>query len=175
MRRTGFLLASLLVAGLGCDKRDRDTAADAAERVGDRIEEGAQDLKEGTQAAVDSARLGARRAADYTFEQRTEIRRDLSARLEEMDRAIDRAAAEVRKQTDPPRARAIETYRQVRNEVRAGFDRLEAATAATWEDVRSRFDRSWNELQAAYAEVTHGEGAMGGQGPAGKDTTQPRQ
>jgi hypothetical protein len=165
MRHPALLIALPLLAAAigGCDKRTAQDAAADAQRAGEATADAASE-------GWTSVKLGARNAGDYTYAQRDEFGRAVDDRLIEMDRRVEKVEDQLKKNADPVRQRAVDNFKQARAQAHDSFEKLETATESTWAETRAGAGRALNQLQIAYDEVMKGNGAMGGAGPAGKDS-----
>ena len=93
-------------------------------------------------------------ARDFTFEDRQGFAASIRQQLSELDTQIDQLAAEVKSKGGAVSDRAVARIRQSRQAAEKSLGRIDNATADTWEDVKTRVNRSVEDLAEAV------EGAM---------------
>lgn len=145
MRRTRWLITTLLAAGLaaGCTHTDvapaggtegRDPAAAQHEKVEAKVGEAA--------AAVQ----------DYAFDRKAELVAAMKAELEGARQELDRLAADTERASGDAKATAQVKLAEVRakwEEAKLRLGQVEAATEDSWNDMRAGLDRSVDELETA--------------------------
>lgn len=148
--------AVLLTLALGCSPRDRQETAStvdsAATDVSRDVREGAQDVRE---------EVGA-----YTYERRDEFQREVETRLNQLDREIAELEQNTKKGLDKTRDTAVVHIRAMRKSVDQNLNRLGAATASTWDEVRSGVSRAIDSLDLAVRHTRTDAKPMGGNGPS---------
>ena len=93
-------------------------------------------------------------ARDFSFEDRQGFAASIRQQLSELDTQIDQLAAEVKSKGGAVSDRAVARIRQSRRAAEKSLSRIDNATADTWEDVKTRVNRSVEDLAEAV------EGAM---------------
>jgi uncharacterized protein YukE len=93
-------------------------------------------------------------ARDFSFEDRQGFAASIQQQLSELDTQIDQLAAEVKSKGGAVSDRAVARIRQSRRAAEKNLSRIDNATADTWEDVKTRVNRSVEDLAEAV------EGAM---------------
>lgn len=93
-------------------------------------------------------------ARDFSFEDRQGFAASIRQQLSELDTQIDQLAAEVKSKGGAVSDRAVARIRQSRRAAERSLSRVDNATADTWEDVKTRVNRSVEDLAEAV------EGAM---------------
>ena len=93
-------------------------------------------------------------ARDFSFEDRQGFAASIRQQLSELDTQIDQLAAEVKSKGGAVSDRAVAGIRQSRRAAEKNLSRIDNATADTWEDVKTRVNRSVEDLAEAV------EGAM---------------
>ena len=93
-------------------------------------------------------------ARDFSFEDRKGFAASIRQQLSELDTQIDQLAGEVKSKGGAVSDRAVARIRQSRQAAEKSLSRLDNATADTWDDVKTRVNRSVEDLAEAV------EGAM---------------
>jgi len=93
-------------------------------------------------------------ARDFSFDDRQGFAASIRQQLSELDTQIDQLAAEVKSKGGAVSDRAVARIRQSRRAAEKSLSRIDNATADTWEDVKTRVNRSVEDLAEAV------EGAM---------------
>ena len=93
-------------------------------------------------------------ARDFTFEDRAGFGESIRQQLAELDSQIEDLAAQAKSKGGAVSDRALARIRESRRVVGRDLARIDNATAATWEDVKGRVNRSVENLAEAV------EGAM---------------
>jgi hypothetical protein len=93
-------------------------------------------------------------ARDFTFDERQGFAASIRQQLTELDAQIEELAADVKSKGGPVSDRAVARIRQSRKAAEQSLGRIDNATADTWEDVKTRVNRSVEDLAEAV------EGAM---------------
>jgi len=93
-------------------------------------------------------------ARDFSFDDRQGFAASIRQQLTELDGRIEELAAEVKSKGGAVSDRAVARIRQSRKAAEQSLSRIDNATATTWEDVKTRVNRSVEDLAEAV------EGAM---------------
>ena len=93
-------------------------------------------------------------ARDFAFDDRQGFAASIRQQLSELDAQIEQLAAEVKSKGGAVSDRAVARIRQSRQAAGKSLSRIDNATADTWEDVKTRVNRSVEDLAEAV------EGAM---------------
>jgi hypothetical protein len=134
MLRLALACALLLGVTLGCrSKRASETAgvSDASATTG-----AATTLPEDTTSSVRT----------YSFDQRQEFAQSIRQQLTQLDQEIDELAGQVKSKGGAVSDRALAGIRASRKTVDREVKRLDAATAANWEQVKSGVNNSLDRL-----------------------------
>jgi small-conductance mechanosensitive channel len=135
MLRLAFTCALVLGATLGCrSKRASETAnlSDTSRTTGPT----ATTLPEDTTPAVRT----------YSFDQRQEFAQSIRRQLTQLDQEIDQLAGQVKSKGGAVSDRAVANIRATRKTVDRELKRLDAATAANWEQVKGGVNHSLDRL-----------------------------
>ncbi len=154
--------ALLLAITLGCSPRDRQDTASAADSVTADVSE---ETREAGRDVQEAARDVREEVGDYTYERRDEFRRDMDQRIQRLDQELAEVERNTEKGLDKARDSAIVNTRALRNSVDRTLERMGAATAATWNDVRVAVSRSVDSLELALRNLRSDARPMGGAGP----------
>lgn len=93
-------------------------------------------------------------ARDFSFEDRQGFAQSIRQQLTELDTQIEQLASEVKSKGGAVSDRAVARIRESRKAAERSLSRIDNATADTWEDVKTRVNRSVEDLAEAV------EGAM---------------
>ena len=137
-------LALALTAGFGCRSK-RSTTPDT---LGDTT---ASSTTPAPPAAPEPA--PSTRPEDAAFEGRQEFVQTIRQRLATADRQIQELAAQVKSKGGAVSDRALAAARANRRVVDRDLKRVEAATAANWEQVRNAVNRSVERLSESIEEA----------------------
>ncbi len=85
----------------------------------------------------------------FTFEERDQFTQSIRDRLAELDREIDDLDSQAKSAGGAVSDRALENVRAARRAVERSLERVNAATAAEWEDVRGGVDQAMDNLTEA--------------------------
>lgn len=88
-------------------------------------------------------------ARDFSFEDRQGFAASIRQQLSELDTQIDQLASEVKSKGGAVSDRAVARIRQSRQAAEKSLGRIDNATADTWEDVKTRVNRSVEDLAEA--------------------------
>jgi hypothetical protein len=157
MRPMTYAAAAVLITlALGCSPRDRretaSTVDSAATDVSRDVREGARDVRE--------------EVGDYTYERRSEFKRDMETRVNQLDQEIAELERDTKKGLDKARDTAVVHIRAMRRSVDRSLDRLGAATASTWDEVKDGVSRAVDSLDLAVRNTRSDAKPMGGNGPS---------
>jgi hypothetical protein len=147
--------AVLLTLALGCSRRDRQETASRADSVAADV---TQETREGAQEVRETV-------GEYTYERRDEFKRDVDARVQRLDQEIAELERDTKKGLDKARDSAVVNIRAIRRSVDRNLDRVGAATASTWDEVKSRVNRAVDSLDLAVRGQRSDAKPMGGAGP----------
>jgi gas vesicle protein len=141
MRHLAFTLAGVLATALlGCgDRKNNETGGVSDTSLAMPTPE------------VEAAPVEAR---DFSFEDRQGFAASIRQQLAELDTQIEQLAAEVKSKGGAVSDRAVARIRESRKAAERSLSRIDNATADTWEDVKTRVNRSVEDLAEAV------EGAM---------------
>jgi small-conductance mechanosensitive channel len=134
MRQLVFATAALLLAAsLGC--RDRNSS-----EVG-----GVSDTA-AAPAPVPEVRDTAPTTRDFSFDQRQEFAQSVRDQLAQIDQEIQQLAAQAKSVGGAVSDRALANIRASRRAVNRNLQRVEGATAANWESIKSGVSQSVESL-----------------------------
>ncbi len=85
-------------------------------------------------------------ARDFTFDDRQGFGESIRQQLAELDSQIEQLSSEAKSKGGAVSDRALERIRTSRRAVDRNLAQIEAATAATWEDVKGRVNQSVENL-----------------------------
>lgn len=182
MRTFAWVAAALAVAlTTGCKDRNRDTTDDrveaTGERAGDAVREGANDVGEAADTVGDKVGDAARDVGNatedaarrvtgtWTYERREEYRQEARTRLEALDRQLAEARKSVNADASEAYTKAVAAARETRTAVGRDIERLSAATAANWNEVRDDLSASLDSLDRQIQALQSDAKPMGGAGP----------
>jgi hypothetical protein len=191
MRTVAWVCAALALAlGTGCKDRDhrdlnRTDAGDRVEATTDRASDQAQKGADETGNAAEDAANGAGDAAKdagndvkeaardvgdefgaTSYERRDEFRREVDQRLAAMDKEIADLRKGLNDNSTEQYRNDVAAVRDTRRTVSRDVDRLAGATAATWDDLRSKAWASLDSLDHQLQALRPDAKPMGGTGPS---------
>ena len=142
MRQFTFAAATfLLIATLGCRKqRSNETGG---------VSDTATTPPAATTAAAPAADDTATAPPEFTFDQRQNFVQSIRQQLTEIDRQIEELSAQAKSRGGAVSDRALTNVRTARRTVDRDLSRVNAATAANWEQVRQGVTRSVENLNEA--------------------------
>jgi len=155
-----------------CKDRDRDDTAsrvdNAAEEAGKDVRDAAGDAGDAVDEAADDAVKAADDAADdvreSSYERRDEFRRDVRARLARMDAELAELERGTKKGVDQTRDDAIVAARNARRAVDRTVERLGAATASNWDELKLGVSQSLDSADRQIRALRSDAKPMGGTG-----------
>ena len=191
MRTVAWVGAALALAvTVGCKDRDRDDVdrTDAGDRVeatadraGDDVQKAAnetgnaaEDAADDVGEAADSAGKGVKEAARdvgdefgaTSYERRGEFRKEVDQRLAAMDKEIAGLREGINDNSTETYRKAVASVRETRRAVGQDVDRLAGATAATWDELRTKVWASLDSLDQELRALRPDAKPMGGTGPS---------
>jgi hypothetical protein len=142
MRRFAFAAATfVLIATLGCRKqRSNETGG-----VSDTATTPPAAAIAAEPAAADTAGV----PPEFTFDQRQNFVQSIRQQLTDIDRQIKELSAQAKSRGGAVSDRALNNVRAARRTVDRDLSRVNAATAANWEQVRQGVTRSVENLNEA--------------------------
>lgn len=146
----------LMAATLGCSPRDRRETASSLDTAATDI---SRDVEEGAEEARDEFR-------EYSYDRRTEFRRDVDARLQRLDEEIAELERSTKRGVDKARDSAVVHIRGARRAVARNLDRFGSATERTWDDVKRSISTAVDSLDLALRGQQPDARPMGGTGPS---------
>jgi archaellum component FlaC len=160
MRQITCAAAAVLMAtAFACTPRDRQETANKADSV-------ATDIREEAQEGAEEVREEAREARDYTFQQRTDFRRDVDLQLKKLDEDIAGIERDTKRGLDHARDSAIVDVRATRKAVSRDLNRLGAATESSWDEAKRNLNESLSTLDREVHRLLPDARPMGGTGPS---------
>ena len=145
----------LMAATLGCSPRDRRESASSLDSAATDI---SRDVEEGAEDAREEFR-------EYSYDRRTEFRRDVDARLQRLDEEIAELERTTKRGVDKARDSAVVHIREARKAAARSLDRFGSATEATWDDVKRSISAAVDSLDFAVRGQRPDARPMGGTGP----------
>jgi hypothetical protein len=161
----GAALALALTAG--CKDRDHrdadDQVAATADRAGNDVADAAKDAANDVKDAAKDAgdKLGA-----TPYERRVEFRHEVDERVAALDKELADLRAHVNKDATESYRNAVAAARETRQTVGADVDRLAGATAANWDELKTRVSVSLDSLDRQVRALRPDARPMGGTGPS---------
>jgi hypothetical protein len=157
MRQFTYAAAAVLITlALGCSPRDRRETASG-------VDSAAADISRETGEAARDVR---EEVGDYTYERRTEFKRDVDQRVQRLDQEIAELERDTKKGVDQARDSAVVHIRAIRGSVNRSLDRLGAVTASTWDEVKDVVSRAVDSLDLAVRNTRSDAKPLGGAGPS---------
>jgi hypothetical protein len=147
--------AVLMVVTVGCDRRDRRETASTLDSTAAEI---GRDVEQGAEEARDEFR-------EYSYDRRSEFRRDVDLRLKQLDEQIADLERTTKRGMDKARDSAIVHVRGARKAVNQRLEQFGAATEATWEDVKRDVAAAVDSLDREVKKLLPDARPMGGTGP----------
>jgi len=191
MRTIAWIGAALALAlGTGCKDRDHDDVdrTDAGDRVeattdragndvekaadetGDAAEDAADEVGDAANDAGNGVEEAAKDVGDEfgatSYERRDEFRTEVNQRLAAMDKEIAGLRKGLNDNSTEAYRNAVAEVRETRRAVAQDVDRLAGATAATWDDLRTKVWASLDSLDHRLRELRPDAKPMGGAGPS---------
>lgn len=166
-------VALALALTTGCKDRDHRDADDqagatadrasnavdsAADQVGDAAKDAGNDVKDAVKDAGD--KLGA-----TPYERRNDFRHEVDERVAALDKELADLRAHVNKDATESYRSAVAAARETRRTVGADVDRLAGATAANWDELKTRVSVSLDSLDRQVKALRPDARPMGGAGP----------
>jgi hypothetical protein len=133
MRQLGFAALALLLATVGCRSKQTSNAG------------GAPDTSV-TMASPDPEPAASTAPRDYSFDQRQQFTESVRQQLATADQQIDELAGQVKSKGGGVSDRALASIRAIRKTMDRNLQRVDAATAADWEQVKSSVNQSLDRL-----------------------------
>ena len=182
MRTYALAAAALAVALMtGCKDRNRDDTGSRVDATADSasadVREGANDVGDAVDTAADKVGDAARGVGDatedaarqatgtWTWDRREEYRSEARARLDGLDRELAEARKSVNHDASEAYTKGVAAARETRREVGADLERLNAATASNWNELRDDFRASIDSLDRQLHSLQPDAQPMGGAGP----------
>ena len=168
----GAALALVLTAG--CKDRDHrdadDQVAATADRAGNAVDSAANDVGDAAKEAGNEVKDAAKDAGDKLgatpYERRDEFRHEVDERVAALDKELADLRAHVNKDATEGYRNAVAAARETRRTVGADVDRLAGATAANWDELKTRVSVSLDSLDRQVRALRPDARPMGGAGPS---------
>jgi len=136
MRHLAFTLAGVLATALlGCGDRKNNETGGVSDTS---LSMPTPDVEE---APVE--------ARDFSFDDRQGFTESIRQQLTELDTQIEQLASEVKSKGGAVSDRAVARIRESRKAAGRSLNRIDNATADSWEDVKTRVNRSVEDLAEA--------------------------
>lgn len=151
--------AVLMASALACSPRDR-------QETGSKVDSVAEDVRAEAKEGANEVREEVREARDYTYEQRTDFRRDLDLQLKKLDEQIAGIERDTKRGIDRARDSAIVNVRAARQAVSRDVERLSAASDRNWDEAKRSVNESLSALDREVRRLLPDARPMGGTGPS---------
>jgi len=174
MRKIAWVGAALALAlTAGCkdrDHRDADDQAKAtADQTGNAVDSAAADVGDAAKDAGNGVKEAAQdvrdKIAGTPYERRDEFRHEVDQRVAALDKELADLRAHVNKDATESYRNAVAAARDTRRTVGADVDRLAGATAANWDELKTRVSVSLDSLDRQVKALRADARPMGGAGP----------
>ena len=176
MRKVAWVGAAMALAltAAGCKDRDHSDADEqaqaTADRTADKVDSAADDVGDAAKDAGNDVKEAVNDAGDKidatSYERRDEFRKEVDSELA----ALDKQLADLKKNVNHDATEAYRTgvaeARETRQQVGADVDRLSAATAAIWDELKTRVRVSLDSLDRQVRALQPDAKPMGGAGPS---------
>jgi hypothetical protein len=160
-------VALALALTTGCKDRDHrdvdDQAAAAVDRAGNAIDSAADNVKD---AAKDAGNDVKDAVGATPYERRDEFRHEVDKRVAALDKELADLRAHVNRDATESYRSAVAAARETRRRVGADVDRLAGATAANWDELKTRVTVSLDSLDGQVRALRPDAKPMGGAGPS---------
>jgi len=175
MRKVAWVGAALAVAlTAGCKDRDHrdadDQVAAAADRTGNAVDSAANDVADAAKDAGNDVKHAANDVGDKvgatSYERRDEFRHEVDERLAVLDKELADLRSHVNKDATETYRNGVAAARETRRTVGADVDRLAGATAANWDELKTRVNVSLDSLDRQVRALGPDAKPMGGAGPS---------
>jgi DNA anti-recombination protein RmuC len=157
----GAALALALTAG--CKDRDHGDADDQARATADRA---GNAVDSAADAVGDAANDAANGVEGSSYERRDEFRREVDERIAALDKELADLRAHVNKDATESYRKAVAAASETRRTLRADVDRLSGATAANWDELKTRVSVTLDSLDRQVKALRPDAKPMGGAGPS---------
>lgn len=153
--RTMTLIASTLAltVALGCENNGRQQQQKLDQAQAEADQKVAEAQREADEKAAEARADANKKAADVQQDfskTREEYRHDVTTKLADIDKKIADLDAKAKTLTPPKRAEMdakLDDIHKTRDAVVNDSRQLETASAATWDDLKKRLDKSLNDLE----------------------------
>lgn len=167
MKKVAWVGAALALAlTAGCRDRDHSDADDQARATADQT---GNAVDSAADAVGDAARDAANDAADKvgatSYERRDEFRHEVEERTAALDKELADLRAHVNKDATESYRNAVAAANDTRRTLGAEVDRLSSATAANWDELKTRVSVTLDSLDRQLRALRPDARPMGGAGP----------
>jgi hypothetical protein len=168
----GIALAVALTAGCkDRDHRDADDQAQAtADRAGNAVDSAANDAGDAARDAGNDVKHAADSVGDKldatSYDRRDEFRHEVDQRLAALDKELADLRSHVNKDATEAYRKGVAEARETRRTVGADVDRLSGATAANWDELKTRVSVALDSLDLQVKALRPDAKPMGGAGPS---------
>ena len=175
MKRVAWVGAALALAlTAGCKDRDHGDADDqaraTADRAGNAVDSAADAVGDAARDAGNDVKDAANDAANgvegSSYERRDEFRREVDERIAALDKELADLRAHVNKDATESYRKAVAAASDTRRTLRADVDRLSGATAANWDELKTRVSVTLDSLDRQVKALRPDAKPMGGAGPS---------
>lgn len=143
MREVAFAAAVLLLpVAAGCGDRQRNDVSSTMDTAVAPAPEPAPSAGQETARGLDTRR-------DYGFEEREDFAQSIRRQLAELDQRIEELSAQAKSAGGAVSDRALERIRATRRAVDRSLQRVGAATADRWEEIRGGVNQAMDDLDEA--------------------------
>jgi hypothetical protein len=164
MKRVAWVGAALALAlTAGCKDRDHGDADDQARATADRA---GNAVDSAADAVGDAANDAANGVEGSSYERRDEFRREVDERIAALDKELADLRAHVNKDATESYRKAVAAATETRRTLRADVDRLSGATAANWDELKTRVSVTLDSLDRQVKALRPDAKPMGGAGPS---------
>jgi len=154
MRTLIIIASTLALTGVvACENaREQQQKADRAQAEADqKAAEASREASEKiNEAQADADKKTAEARLAFT-KLREDYRHDTNTKLAELDKKLTELEAKAKTADAAKRAELdakLTDIRRSRDEFVSEYKTIEAASATTWDDVKKRLDKAWNDLEA---------------------------
>jgi TolA-binding protein len=139
-RYAAFLLAGMLLAGVGCESNPGSRSQPDDKRVT------GEDVKRANREAVETNRK-------YAEQKMEEYRKDMQRKLDEMNQQLERWNAKIEQATGEMKQKLIEqkaAFEKKRDAFVEQMKKLSDASGEAWKDIKVGLDRAYEDLSDSF-------------------------
>jgi hypothetical protein len=174
MRKVAWVGAALALAlTAGCKDRDHRDADDQAkatvDQTGNAVDSAANDVGDAAKDAGNDVKRATEdlnnKLAGTPYERRDEFRHEVDERVAALDKELADLRAHVNRDATESYRNGVAAARETRRTLGADLDRLAGATAANWDELKTRVSVSLDSLDHQVKALGPDAKPMGGAGP----------